>query len=275
VINGGAGVGRAVVEESLVNAIAVTGSIATGQAIAARCAVLGKPLQAELGGNNAAIVLADADLDEVVPTLIGNAFAYSGQRCTAVRRFVVHADILDDFARRAADAIEQLVLGVPSDESTDVGPLITRPARDRVAAVVDRALDSGAVLLAGGYIPTELGSGSWYAPTLLLVEDRQSEIVQEETFGPVAVIQCAEDVDDAISAANGVVQGLLMVVCTSAEEARDRVQASARVGLLQFGAGALRVHPDAPFGGWKASGHGPPEHGRWDAQFFTRPQAVY
>ena len=93
--------------------------------------------------------------------------------------------------------------------------------------------------------------------------------------GPVVVVQPVADLDDAIAAANGVAQGLVMAVCSSDPRVRARVRDAAEVGIVQLGAGPVPVHPDAPFGGWKASGFGPPEHGEWDAWFATRLQAVY
>jgi acyl-CoA reductase-like NAD-dependent aldehyde dehydrogenase/nicotinamidase-related amidase len=275
VVMGAAETAEAIIDEPLVNAIAVTGSIATGRATTARCGLTGKPLQAELGGNNAAIVLADADLDEVVPTLIRGAFSYAGQRCTALRRFVVVDSVVERFESVAAAVVDELVVGDPGDDRTEVGPLISAAARDRVDATVARARDEGARVLRGGFAPPHLAHGAWYAPTLLAADDRDSAIVQEETFGPVAVVQVASDLDDAFAAANGVVQGLVMAVCTDEPDARQKVIEHAEVGIVQVGAGPLPVHPDAPFGGWKASGFGPPEHGEWDAAFATRPQAVY
>ena len=274
-VTGGASTGEAIVDEPLVAAIAVTGSIATGRALIARCGQVAKPLQAELGGNNAAIVLADADLDAVVPALIRGAFSFAGQRCTAIRRFVVDEAVLHEFEVRAAAVIDQLVVGDPRDPSTEVGPLISTTARDRVDNVVRRAQADGARLVRGGATPSGFGHGAWYAPTLLVTHDRSSAIVQEETFGPVAVVQSASGLDDALVAANGVAQGLVMAVCTNDAIARQRVLDRAEVGIVQIGPGPLPVHPDAPFGGWKASGFGPPEHGEWDATFATRPQAVY
>jgi len=89
------------------------------------------------------------------------------------------------------------------------------------------------------------------------------------------VVQPATDLDDALAAANGVEQGLVMAVCSTDPAVRARVRDAADAGIVQLGAGPLPVHPDAPFGGWKASGFGPPEHGEWDAWFATRLQAVY
>jgi acyl-CoA reductase-like NAD-dependent aldehyde dehydrogenase/nicotinamidase-related amidase len=275
VVMGAAETAEAMVDDPLIDAIAVTGSIATGRALTARCGIARKPLQAELGGNNAAIVLADADLDAVVAPLIRGAFSYAGQRCTAIRRFVVEASVVERFEALAGAVIDELVVGDPGDPRTDVGPLISATARDRVDAVVARARDDGARVLRGGSVPQHLAQGAWYPPTLLATDDRGSAIVQEETFGPVAVVQPAADLDDAFAAADGVEQGLVMAICTNQPDARRRVIAEAKVGIVQVGPGPLPVHPDAPFGGWKASGFGPPEHGEWDAAFATRPQAVY
>jgi alpha-ketoglutaric semialdehyde dehydrogenase len=273
-VHGGPSTGMAVVTDPLVDAVAVTGAIPTGRAIAEQCTRLGKPLQAELGGNNAALVLADADLDVVVPALVRNAFGYAGQRCTAIRRLVVAREIVDEFSRRVVAETAALRVGDPSDPATDVGPLISAVARDRVSRVVEAALAGGAILLVGGSA-SDTPAGAFYSPTVLRVDDPRAAIVQEETFGPVAVIQPADGLSDAIAKANGVEQGLVQAVCTGDAAAAAEVLAAARAGIVQWGPGMVPVHPDAPFGGWKASGYGPPEHGRWDAQFLTRPQSVY
>jgi acyl-CoA reductase-like NAD-dependent aldehyde dehydrogenase len=267
--------GTAMADEPLVDALAVTGSIATGRALAARCGASAKPLRAELGGNNAAVVLADADLDEVVGPLVRAAYSYSGQRCTGIRRFVVEAPVFDEFLERAAEVVDSLTLGDPADPSVDLGPLISVRHRDRARGVVASAVAAGATLVRGGNVPDGLAHGAWFAPTLLVVDDPRADVVLEETFGPVVVVQPAKDIDDAIALANGVAQGLVMTVCTRDPDARRRIEAAADVGIVQLGAGAVPIHADAPFGGRKASGIGPPEHGEWDAQFFSVPQVVY
>jgi aldehyde dehydrogenase (NAD+) len=274
-VTGDARTGAAVADDPGIAALAITGSIGAGRAVAMRCAATGKSLQAELGGNNAAIVWDDDDLVAHVPALARAAYSYSGQRCTAIRRFVVRESEVDGFTALLADVIGALVVGEPSDRATDIGPLISRAARERVAAVVDRARDAGADVVCGGEVPTSLAHGAWYQPTLLVTKDRECEVVQEETFGPVAVVQPAADLDDALAAANGVEQGLVMAVCSTDPAVRARVRDAAEAGIVHLGAGPVPVHADAPFGGWKGSGFGPPEHGEWDAWFATRLQAVY
>jgi acyl-CoA reductase-like NAD-dependent aldehyde dehydrogenase/nicotinamidase-related amidase len=258
-----------------VDAISVTGSVATGRAVAARCARATKPLQAELGGNNAAIVLADADLEAVVPALLRSAYAFAGQRCTAVRRFVVDRAVAARFEELASEAVNGIVVGDPNDRRTEVGPMISVAARDRVLGEIEHARDGGARLVTGGVVPPGLEDGAWLAPTLLADVDLASAIAREETFGPVAVLLPVADLDEALAVADGVEHGLILAVCTVDAGARARVLDEARVGIVQMGAGPLPVHPDAPFGGWKASGLGPPEHGEWDVAFYSRPQAVY
>ena len=275
VVPGAVDTAEALIGDPRVEAIAVTGSVATGRAVAARCGMHGKPLQAELGGNNAVIVLADADLEEIVGPLVQGAYSYSGQRCTAIRRFVVDASVAERFEALVTAEIERLLIGDPSDRATAVGPLISLAARDRVARVVDDAVRDGARLVCGGRVPEGFTHGAWYAPTLLADVDPDARVAQEETFGPVTVLLTVDGVDEAIAVANGVEQGLVAAVCTGDAGTRRRVLDALRAGILQVGAGALPVHPDAPFGGWKASGFGPPEHGVWDAAFATRPQAVY
>jgi len=266
--------GAKLVRSPFVNAVTVTGSIATGRQIARDCVTLGKPIQAELGGNNAAIILPDADLESVVPALAANAFVFAGQRCTAVRRFVVHTDIVDDFTERMLEQIGAISVGDPSNDSTMVGPVISEQASSRILNQIALAEATGAQVLTPATVSTR-DDRSYVSPALLRANDPSNTIVQNETFGPVAVIQVARDLDEAIELANGVDQGLVLFVCTEDRAARASIAARAQVGMVSFGAGSLPVHADAPFSGRKASGIGTPEHGRWDLDFYQRPQTQY
>jgi len=266
---------RALCREPRVAAIALTGALETGRVVAALCAEGLKPLQAELGGNNAAIVLADADLERLVPDLVASAFGFAGQRCTAIRRFVVEERVAARFEALATTAIAALVVGDPTAATTDVGPLVAADKRDRVLALLGAARRAGARIVTGGCVPAGWEHGAWLAPTLVADVVPESPLVQEETFAPVAVLQVARDVDHAVTLANGVAQGLVQAVHTADPAVRARVLAAAEAGILQAGPGPLAIHPRAPFVGWKASGLGPPEHGAWDAWFYARVQARY
>jgi acyl-CoA reductase-like NAD-dependent aldehyde dehydrogenase/nicotinamidase-related amidase len=272
---GNAATARLVIDHPRVAAVTLTGSIASGRSAAVRCTRLGKPLQAELGGNNAAIVWRHADIEADVGPLARAAFAFSGQRCTAIRRFIVERSLLPRFQHAFVAAVESLRLGHPADSTTDIGPLVSRSHRAEVSAVLRQAAAEGGQVLCGGTIPAGLESGCWLSPAIVGRVGSGSSIAQEETFGPVAVLFPADSLDEAIALANGVEQGLVAAVVGCNEEEKRRCANAIEAGILQFAPGPVDVHPQAPFGGWKASGLGPPEHGAWDRQFYTRPQAVY
>jgi alpha-ketoglutaric semialdehyde dehydrogenase len=269
VVSGGPTEGSRLVASPHIAGVAVTGSIRTGQAVAKLCTELGKPIQAELGGNNAAIIAGDADLDSVIPALVQNAYAYSGQRCTAIRRWVVTADIADEFIELVSAEVSRYSENL---DDTVFGSLISESAVSRVLAVLDLARHEGAGILVA---PRVDAAAHLVTPTLVRADDASLHIVREETFGPVAVVQIAADLDDAIRLANGVDHGLITAVCSESAATIERVVESAQSGIVQIGGAPLPVHPQAPFGGWKASGIGVPEHGVWDFSFYLRPQAVY
>lgn len=274
-VTGDAAMACALVREPAIAAVSVTGSQQTGRVLAALCAQSGTPLQAELGGNNAVIVLADADVDRIAPALARAAFGFAGQRCTAIRRFIVAASMAARFEQALAAAALALRVGDPREASTEVGPLISAEQGARVGACVQKALAQGARRIVGGEALPRDPAGRWFAPTLLGDVAPEAAIVQQETFGPVAVIQPAADLDHAIRLANGVPQGLLAGLVGGDPTARARFATEMEAGILQYGAGPLGIHADAPFVGWKASGLGPAEHGRWDREFYARVQVIY
>jgi len=272
---GEADTARQIIADPRVAAVAVTGSHATGRSAAALCGHFQKPLQAELGGNNAAVVLRDADLEAEAVGLAVASFGFAGQRCTATRRFIVERAVAGPFTRALQDAVAALRIGDPAATDTQVGPLISLTARDQVLAVLERARAEGGRVLCGGTLPAGLDHGAYLAPALVTGLAPEADLVQEETFGPVAVIQLADDLDEALRLANGVRQGLVAGLATRDPAALRRFVEEVEAGIVKLTPGALPVHADAPFGGWKASGIGPPEHGAWDREFYSRPQALY
>jgi acyl-CoA reductase-like NAD-dependent aldehyde dehydrogenase len=274
-VTGEAATARRLAKHPGVAAVTLTGSVATGRSAALLCARLGKPLQAELGGNNAAIILADCPVRDEARSLALAAFSFAGQRCTAIRRFIVERPVLDEFREVFVTAVESLRLGDPRDSLTEIGPLISRAAVERIQSLLSRAAAGGAAVLCGGKTPPGLEQGCWLTPAVVSGAAPDSEIVRSETFGPVAVILPADDLEDALAIANSVEHGLVASLHTGDDRARCRFCEAAEAGILKLASGPLAVHPDAPFGGWKASGFGPPEHGLWDRAFYTRPQAVY
>lgn len=262
-----------------VDAVSLTGSSAVGSAAQAICAGRRIPLQAELGGNNPAIVWSDCDLDAAAVKLAAGAFGSAGQRCTANRRVVVDARCADDFVRRLLAATDALPWGDPLDPATRVGPLVSAGACTRVAAVVERARRAGATVLTAPSHRAQAehltAAGAYLAPHVVRCDDPAAEIVQEETFGPVAVVQSARSFDEALALANGVSQGLVAALFSDSARQRVRFLEEARAGIVKIGSATAGVGAETVFSGWKASGVGPAEHGSGDPEFYTRPQAVY
>jgi acyl-CoA reductase-like NAD-dependent aldehyde dehydrogenase len=230
------------------------------------------PLQAELGGNNAAIVWSDALLDRAAARIAEGAFGQAGQRCTANRRAIVDQACLDAFLERLVVATRALVVGDPLDPATHVGPLVSAEAAARAAAAIERARASARdVIVPHGTVP----AGSYVAPTIVLCDDPAAEIVQEETFGPVLVVEPAQDFAHALKLLNGVRQGLAAALFSPSPDHRARFLEEAEAGILKLDEATADAGVEAPFLGWKASGVGPSEHGDGDLEFYTRAQALY
>lgn len=262
-----------------VDAVTLTGSLSAGYAAQVNCARRFIPLQAELGGNNAAIVWSDAELDAAARQIARGGFGAAGQRCTANRRVIVAQPVHDEFVRRMRTAMRQLPFGDPLDDATVVGPVISREAQNRIASTIDRARHAGAEVYTehafAAHGCSVNGRGNFIPPTLICCAEPGAEIVQDETFGPVVVVQSASDWGQAIQLCNGVRQGLVAAIFTDSRELQRRFLAEAEAGLLKINLSTAGAAGEAPFGGWKASGIGPPEHGTFDIEFYTRPQTVY
>lgn len=273
---GDAGTAQALMAHPDIAAVTLTGSQRAGSDAALLCARRGTPLQAELGGNNAAIVMADADLDTAARALALSAYGFAGQRCTATRRIIVEESVRERFTEILLREIDRLRVGDPLDAETRVGPLLSAARCEEVRAAVDNALATGGGrLLCGGAVPRGYEQGSWYLPTLVDNLAPDAALVQQETFGPVAIIQAATAYEEAIRLCNGVPQGLVASIYSPDPALQRRFLADAEAGILRLNPASFPVAADAPFGGWKSSGMGPPEHGRWDREFFARPQAIY
>ena len=278
IVPGGADAAREAMSDPAVTAVTLTGSSAAGFAAQEICARRRVPLQAELGGNNAALVWRDADLEHAARELAEGAFAQAGQRCTANRRLVVHADRRDEFLELLVREVAAMPWGNPRDPETRIGPLLDARSRDAVAAALGRVERGAASIVVphGASSPRSEGfDGAFQAPAIVRCEDAVHELVQEETFGPVLVVQTARDWGHAIELVNGVRHGLVAALFTTSEELAERFPREAEAGIVKINRSTADAEVDVPFGGWKWSGIGPPEHGGFDRDFYTRPQVVY
>lgn len=276
VVSGDEGTGRALAGAGAVDAVSFTGATAAGHELARTCGARFKPLQAELGGNNAAIIMPDSDLPAVAQDLAKAMFSFSGQRCTAIRRLIVDRSVAAPFRDALIDAIGKLTIGRPDAETTDIGPVISKPRQQILLAEIRTAVRSGARVLTGNdATPTGGPNGCWIAPTLIDCIAADAPIVCEEQFGPVVVLLEADNIDEAIRLHNAVAHGLLGAIYSNDPLHQEKFLNRAQAGLLLVNQARPSFSAQGPFLGWKASGYGPPEHGRWNREAFARVQAVY
>jgi acyl-CoA reductase-like NAD-dependent aldehyde dehydrogenase len=259
-------------DDPRVAGISFTGSAEVGHAIVARAVSRGAAVQAEMGGQNASVVLEDADLDAAAAMIAGAAMGYAGQKCTATSRVVVLRGVAERFVPLLVDRVRGLAVGDPLDEGTTVGPLISRDARDQVRSAVEDAVGRGARVLAGRSEPDR--AGWFYAPTLLAVADAGDPFTQEETFGPAASVLVADSDADAVRIANGTRYGLSAAVFSQNLHHATTVAGQLDAGLIRVNASTAGVDYYAPFGGERASSYGPREQGRAALQFYTRTRTI-
>lgn len=268
---GDADTGRAVLGHS--DVLSFTGSVEVGRQVVAEAGRRAIPVQAELGGSNAAIVDSSADLDAAAADLAPAMFSFAGQRCTAIRRLIVLDDVHDAFVDHLVAAVNGLRVGDPADEQTQIGPVLDRPRQQAFLAMARKA--SGSVI-AGGDIPGTVDvEGCWLAPTLFAGLPADHPLLTREVFGPLAAIVRAADLAAAISVHNATGMGLLGALFTTDERSKAQFLAEAQAGILSINRARPSFAAQGPFAGWKASGYGPPEHGRWNRDFYTRAQAIY
>lgn len=258
----GANTGATLVRDPRLARISFTGSVPTAKWIAQAAGANLVPCSLELGGKSPFIVLEDADIDNAAAT---GALMYrnAGQVCLAGTRFLVHADVRDAFVAAMRGYVSKLTIGDPRDEATEIGPLIHPRQVARVKGYVERAVADGATLLWGGK-PHPFGA-QYFEPTMLTDLRQDSEIVQNEVFGPVLTLQTFDSDQEAIALANGTDYGL-GGVCYGALAHATAVAKAVRTGFIWVNSFGIRDLA-APFGGMKRSGIGR-EGGQWSFEFF-------
>ncbi len=275
-IVGDGAIGDGLVNHDDIDAVTFTGSTGVGRRIAAAAAARGVPVQAEMGGKNAAVVLDDADFDLALEQVMLGAFRSTGQKCTATSRLIVTDKIADRFLAALAARVEALVVGDPTDDATQMGPVVSGSARKSIQAGIDSALAQGGQVLAGGaaYSDGPLAQGYFIAPTVVEL-GTPADIWTEELFGPVLAVRRAADADEAFHLANDSEFGLSAAVFTQDLTRVLQAIEHVDVGVLHINSESAGADPHVPFGGAKKSGLGPKEQGQAAREFFTHTTTVY
>ncbi|GAA2076518.1 aldehyde dehydrogenase family protein [Aeromicrobium halocynthiae] len=250
-------VGEALVDDARVPLVSATGSTRMGKEVAPRVAArLGRSLL-ELGGNNAAIVAPSADLDLTVRGIVFSAVGTAGQRCTSLRRVIVHESLADDLVQRLTAAYETLPIGSPLEASTLVGPLVDEAAADAFVAAVEQARADGGTVVTGGERVDAVEGGTYVRPAIVEMPE-QTEVVRTETFAPLLYVLRYDTLEEAIALHNGVAQGLSSSIFTlDVREAETFLSAvGSDCGIANVNIGPSGAEIGGAFGGEKETGGG-------------------
>jgi aldehyde dehydrogenase (NAD+) len=251
--------GEALVADSRVALVSATGSERMGQQVAPVVAARGGRYLLELGGNNAAIVAPSADLDLAVRGAVFSAAGTAGQRCTSLRRLIVHESIVDDVVARLAKVYTGLPVGDPRTEGTLVGPLVDAGARDRMLAAIDEAVAAGGELVVGGTAVTVPGAeDAAYVHPAIVRMPKQADVVKRETFAPILYVLTYSDLAEAIAVHNDVPQGLSSSIFTlDVREAETFLsEVGSDCGIVNVNIGTSGAEIGGAFGGEKSTGGG-------------------
>ena len=261
---------EAIIADSRVAAVTLTGSEPAGRQVAANAGKHIKKTVLELGGSDPFIVMPSADIVEAAETAVKARTINNGQSCIAAKRFIVHERVADEFTQRFVERMQALTVGDPMSADTDIGPLATRQIVDDLEKQVNESIERGARVLTGGKRKT--GSGNYFEPTVLTSIPVDSPAYRDELFGPVASVFRARDIDDAVRIANDTAFGLAAAAWTRDDAEIDRFIRDLEAGTV-FVNGMVASDPRFPFGGVKNSGYGR-ELGPWGLREFVNIKTV-
>jgi len=275
VMGRGSVVGEVLVNDPGIAALSFTGSVGTGQAIAAKAVARMAKVQLEMGGKNPLVVLDDAGLPIAVNAAIQGAYYSTGQRCTASSRLIVTAGIHDRFVAAMTDKLKSLKVDDALAPGTDIGPVVDPSQLEQDLRYIEIGKGEGARLVAGGERLTRDKEGYYLSPALFTGADNNMRIAREEIFGPVACVIRAKDYDEALSLANDTEFGLCTGIVTTSLKHAAHFKRHAQAGMVMVNLPTAGVDYHVPFGGRKGSSYGPREQGRYAAEFYTTVKTAY
>jgi acyl-CoA reductase-like NAD-dependent aldehyde dehydrogenase len=268
--------GAALLRHPAIAGVSFTGSAAVGAEVAAGAAAQNLRFQTEMGGKNAAIVAADADLDLAADLVASGAMRYAGQKCTATSRAIVVRQAVEPFLERLRRRVEALPLGPVTDPAAAIGPLISEAARSRALAAVAALAPTAARRITGGAPSTDarFARGYFFPPTVLADVPLDSAAARDELFAPVLAVLPAEDLEHAIELANRTVYGLSATLFTKDLAGALGYVHKIEAGMVRVNGDTTGVDPHAPFGGMKGSSSGSREQGSAAREFYTELKTV-
>ena len=277
VLGPGGDLGDHLVQHPLVDLISFTGSSDTGSHISEIAGRMLKRVSAELGGKNAIVVLDDADVDLSIEGILWSAFGTSGQRCTAASRVIAHKGVANDVIDKLVARAKKMKMGHGLEPTTDLGPVVSKAAQEKVASYMTIAEKEGATIATGGRIPKEpaLAKGFFHEPTVLVDVTPNMRVAQEEIFGPVTAVIEVGSIDEAIKVLNSTKYGLSCSVYTKNVNNAFRFMRDAETGLVYVNAGTIGAEIQLPFGGMKSTGNGHREAGRAALDVYSEWKSIY
>lgn len=260
-----------------IKAVSFTGSDVNGKKIAEIINTADTRYQAEMGGNNTVLVLKDADLESAADDIVSNGFACCGQWCTGTGKVIVEEFVSEKLNSLILKCVNKIKMGSGADPSSTMGPLINQNQLDKTIAAVALAEKEGAGILSGGKIPDEpaLKNGYFFEPTIISNIKSEMKIADEEIFGPVIRIETVSDLAEAVKRLNSSKYGLSFSVYTSDNETAEEICRQVDSGVCHINLPTAYRDPALPLLGWKNSGIGLPEAGRFARDFFTRTKVIY
>lgn len=273
VVTGDIAAGEALTSHPGVDVVSFTGSDTVGRMVYNQAAPTLKKVILELGGKSANIVLADADLAQVVPNVVLNMTVQAGQGCSLLTRTLVHESRLDELVGLVKSALDAVKVGDPTDPATVMGPVISAAQRDKVEALIRTGVEEGAQIAYGGGRPAGLDKGFFVEPTLFVDVDNSMAIAQKEFFGPVGAVISFKDEEEAIRLANQSDFGLAGGVWAADPVHAFRIATRIRAGLIYINGGGAGSSPHTPFGGYKQSGLGV-ERGEYGLEEFLLSKSI-
>jgi len=274
VMGRGSIVGETMINDSRVDAISFTGSVATGRSIAAKAIARMAKLQLEMGGKNPLVVLDDADLSVAVNVAVNGAFLSTGQRCTASSRLIVGENIHDRFVAALSERLATLKVDDALALGTDIGPVVDATQLKQNLDYIGIGQREGAKLH-GGELLKRAKQGHYLAPALLTEATNAMRSSREEIFGPVASVIRVKDYAEALAVANDTEFGLSAGIVTTSLKHASHFKRESQAGMIMVNLPTAGVDYHVPFGGRKGSSYGPREQGRYAREFFTVVKTAY